>query len=426
MKHIYTSLLVVLSLSLQAQVEDYVVSMQGDYANQVFFDMETGDVSSISQDSWDIAFDLSADGTGIVFNEGETRSASTPRIRAFLVGSDFDATTSAPTDDQEILNDEKSWSEGAFNLVADDTDPLDVGWGMLDEATQTVTGTRVFIIQLRDNSYKKIEFTSLSGGVFSGRHANLDGTGETSFSVDKTAYPGKRLAYYKISTDEVLDLEPAEWDLKFTRYYQFADQFGQPQQYPFTGILHNDATVDVAEARNVDIDNVDFNDFAEDFSDEIDIIGADWKFLESFLIGFEIEEDLCYFVRSLDDGTVYKLIFDDFTGSDLGETTLTLENVGTLSATSELPSSLSSAFIFPNPAFDQADLRIELNRALPNNGEAQLAIFDQLGRLLTNEQVELRPGVNQFDLPVASLTSGHYLVRLNWGTEHYTQSLFVR
>ncbi|MEM6878735.1 MAG: T9SS type A sorting domain-containing protein, partial [Bacteroidota bacterium] len=102
------------------------------------------------------------------------------------------------------------------------------------------------------------------------------------------------------------------------------------------------------------------------------------------------------------------------------------ENVGIISAVSEFPETLESASIFPNPAFDQATLIADLASSLSNNGEAQLAIYDNTGRQLTEEMVELRSGINQFDLPVGNLSSGHYLVRLNWGTEQFTQSLFVR
>ncbi|MEM8583116.1 MAG: HmuY family protein [Bacteroidota bacterium] len=426
MKHLYLSALFAFSFSLQAQVVERVVTMEPTYVNQVFFDIETGATTSIAQDSWDIAFDVSQLGTGIVLNEGAPRSSSPPALLAYMPGSnDFDAVTSEPTDDQLIFNDESSWSNGgAFNLVSDSEVLEDVGWGLYDDMTETVSGTRVFIIELRDGSFRKIEFTSLAAGVYSGRHANLDGSDEITFSINKSDYAGKRLAYYKLTTNQVMDLEPEEWDIKFTRYFQIATQGGVTQQYPFTGILHNDMSVQVAEARDVNVETVDFNDYTDDFSDDIYIIGDDWKGLDGFT--FFIIEDLCYFIRSLDDDNVYKLIFEDFTGSLQGETSFITENVGVLSAVSDLPSALSSASIFPNPAFDQADLVVDLANALPNNGEAQLTIFDKLGRQLSEELVELRPGVNQFDLPVGSLISGHYLVRLNWGTEQFTQSLFIR
>ncbi|MEL6394075.1 MAG: HmuY family protein, partial [Bacteroidota bacterium] len=240
MKHLYLSVLLIMGFTLQAQVEERIVSMQPNYENQVFFDIETGSTTSIQMGSWDIAFDLTPSGVGIVYNEGGTREGTTIELAAYLAPTnDFTTVFSNPTEEERIYNNEESWSDGgAFNVVADPESAGDIGWGIYDESTQSATGTRVFIIGMRDGSFRKIEFSGYSNGVFTGRHANLDGTDEVNFSVDKANFSGKRLAYYNMTTNEVLDLEPAEWDLKFTRYFQLATQFGQTREYPFTGILH--------------------------------------------------------------------------------------------------------------------------------------------------------------------------------------------
>src|SRR5690606_12687448 len=97
---------------------------------------------------------------------------------------------------------------------------LDFGWGMYDINTHNLNGTRIFIIKLRDDSYKKIRIDQMQtrNNKFFFTYGDLDNENIVTDSIDMNDFDGKTLAYYSLKDQQSLDLEPEEWDLKFTRY----------------------------------------------------------------------------------------------------------------------------------------------------------------------------------------------------------------
>jgi hypothetical protein len=209
-------------------------------------------------------------------------------------------------EDFPLFNREISWSYGALNEFREGGNPDDFGWGVYNPTTQETNGIFVYAIKLRDGTYLKFQIQSLINGVYTFRYANLDGSGETIKTISKADHAGKMLAYFSFETGETVDVEPSGgFDLLFCRYHSLLHQGGDSVQYLVTGIL-SAAGVEVAEASHVDPATVQFQDYADSLSSNLEIIGHDWKFFDLNAFEWILPEDLIYFVKTQDD-RVWKL-----------------------------------------------------------------------------------------------------------------------
>ncbi len=82
---------------------------------------------------------------------------------------------------------------------------------------------------------------------------------------------------------------------------------------------------------------------------------------------------------------------------------------------------LSSVSVFPNPADQEANVRITTERA----GSARVELFSIDGRRALQQTVNLTPGRNQTTLNTANLPSGVYVVRVFGATQLSTTKLTV-
>ncbi|MEL6357993.1 MAG: HmuY family protein, partial [Bacteroidota bacterium] len=289
-----------LTISLNAQFQQ--VTQGAGYANQVYYDIATNTSTTITHEDWDIAFGVSGFSSSVVVNEGVISSQSDPAQQIELYASSATDFTTADTSQitERIHNNEVSWEAGAFNHVAIPGDPFDLGWGSYNPATQTVNGSRVFFLLGRDGVYRKLMIESLISGVYTFRHALLDGSEEMMVTVDKTAFIGKNMAYYSFN-DGVVDLEPTDWDLLFTRYTTpLPDDEGNILQYTVTGVLHN-IGIGVAELSGVDPETTETPLSKDEYDETLNVIGFDWKSFDLSTFSWSIPEDLVYFVRNEED-----------------------------------------------------------------------------------------------------------------------------
>lgn len=77
--------------------------------------------------------------------------------------------------------------------------------------------------------------------------------------------------------------------------------------------------------------------------------------------------------------------------------------------------------IYPNPANNKAFLLV--NSSL--NNPAQVTVTDMSGRTVYSQNVQLKIGGNNIDLPVAKFEGGVYIVRLNVNETIFTQKLII-
>ena len=57
----------------------------------------------------------------------------------------------------------------------------------------------------------------MTSGIYYLRISNLDGTSDQLFSVDTEPYSEKKFIYFSLSDNQLIDREPSNWDIIFTR-----------------------------------------------------------------------------------------------------------------------------------------------------------------------------------------------------------------
>lgn len=422
MKKLYLFLLIGLgSLSLPAQQFDQP-SVGPGYANQTFYNVEDGTTQSHPNTAWDIAFSTGPQDAGIFINEAvaTAQGPPPPEVELYLLGgSDFGNADTAGM--MRLYNDETSWSEGAFNHVRSPSDPLDLGWGSYNVVTNQVLGTRLYGIKLRDGSFKKLEIQSLTGGMYTFRYADLDGSDEQTRTIDKAAHAGNTLAYFSFASDEVVKLEPDEWDLLFTRYITpLDDGQGNILDYAVTGVLSG-RSVEVAQADGVDPGTVDYTDYEEDLSPELDVIGYDWKVIDLSTFQWSIVPNRVYFVKT-QANELWQVEFIDFEGSSTGISTLTKTFLTQLTSVEEAGLPLESVTLYPNPVRDQVTLAVEAELGAPR---AEVRITNQLGQVLFYRVIDIQPGLNANTF-FPDLPPGTYYLSLQMDNGLVTRPMLVK
>jgi hypothetical protein len=385
------------------------VAQGAGYADAVYLDLDSRTSTAVPHEAWDIAFTVTPRGSGVVVNEGIASASGSQPVAAFLSSNAAFAETDTFSRGDRLYNDERSWEGGAFASVATPGDPFDLGWGTYNPATQSVDGSRNFLVQTRNGAYHRLRVLSLSGGSYTFVHARADGSADTdTVRVDKSAYAGKTLAYFSFAYG-LRDLEPDDWDLLFTRYSTPLEaEPGEFLDYTVTGVLQNSG-VSVAKLSGVDPATVAAPPDEEgNYSDTLTTIGYDWK---TFLFAsrtYEIPDDLVYFVATPD--STYRLQFIDFEGGQTGVTTFSVAGVEGTTGLSRLPNQVSASSLFPNPAPDWATLEFTTEVRLDHG---RLDVVDINGRILHRTRVPaLNPGTHRLEVGLLDVPRGNYLVRL--------------
>jgi hypothetical protein len=290
-------------------VETVTIELTNDYRYQVYFDLGTGEVVSTNlKKAWDLGFECSKEGWHIILNTSNFMYAAETGL------SDFND----PVDTVGY-----KWK---FDVSSGNLDSTAIGkWvDFLPADSSRIYTNEVYVI---DRGYdelgnlrglRKIVFQELGDSTYTFRFANLDGTGEISFTITKD--PAVNFTCFSFDEGgKQLDLEPPMygWDLVFTQYTTllFTDE-GDPYPYIVTGVLANPSTIQVAQDTLYDFTSITLNvtgDLA--YSTMQDEIGYDWKDVvgdvSSGNVSYVIIEGLNYIIRDR-DGFYYKLRFVSF------------------------------------------------------------------------------------------------------------------
>ena len=186
MNKFYSLILVTLtSFSSYAQDVAYdSVSLGADNANMVWYSLSNGEVGTAALADWHIALDVRPMGSTARINGGLG-------VQLFEYGT-LDQWETASLEGWEMsepqYNDQTDWSNAAFSQGGDGM--FDFGWGVYDVITHVVTSDRTYLLQLADESWKKVALLSLESGEYQLQFANLDGSAETILNINKSDYPG--------------------------------------------------------------------------------------------------------------------------------------------------------------------------------------------------------------------------------------------
>jgi hypothetical protein len=391
------------------------ITTGGGYRKQSFFRLSDGIETIVDDTKWDLAFTVyGQQDAGVHINESAGSSMGQPLAGLVLLDAkttDFSAVPDPALLTDQLLNPEASWGYGAFNAGRVVTNPFDFGWGTYNPGSNGVAGGKVFVLKLRNGQYKKLQLQSLSGTVYSFRYADLNGGNEKSATIDKSQFAGKTLAYFSISTNQIVDVEPATgFDLMYCRYITtlYDPATMTDITYQLTGILQGRG-VQVAKATGVVQTAVDYASWDDSLKTRLDVIGHDWKTFTG--AGWEVPTDVVYYIRTASN-RVYHLYFIDFEGSATGTAVYEIRDLGTLSSVNQGLAPVSSFDVYPNPAKHQAQLVFTTDR----NQDVQLVITDMAGRQVQSRSITTSTGFQTEALDVSHLQSGIYQVQLR-GTE---------
>lgn len=105
---------------------------------------------------------------------------------------------------ERLVNSVESWSSGAFNSGRIVENPLDYGWGIYNPQVNQVIGNKVFVLKMRNGSYKKMMIDSLVIGTYYFRHAELDGSNEQSARVNTADFVDAGFAFFSFSSNATI------------------------------------------------------------------------------------------------------------------------------------------------------------------------------------------------------------------------------
>ncbi len=405
--------------------QDFVqVSVGAGYSNQAYYTLNNDATTILPNESWDLAFATAPGNAGVFYNESSRSSMATtaPELRLYLAPtSEFSDPINPSELADSLYNPEKTWETGAFNSIRDENDPNDYGWGTFNAAAQAIEGNKVYALKLRNNTWKKISIESLTNSVFTVKYAGLDGGGETTITIDKASFAGSPFAYFSFGT-ETASASPAGWDLLFARYRDALDPGdGQVLQYVVTGVLSG-LGVEVAEARNVDPLDIDYEPYLDSLSSQIDVIGQDWKFFDLGAFSWVVDLNRVYFIKTAEN-RLWKIVFYTFDGSTTGNITFEKTDLGLLSGVDSPASNFTGFGIYPNPAVDEVTLSFSLKESrncLP------VHLANSLGQIVWQSRVEANAGLNVLNIHPGELPAGLYHLILGSGNDAITAKAVFR
>ncbi len=288
------------------------VTLGANYANEVYYSLASGVVQVSPRATWDIAFRTMKRSSSVIINDGAgVVLYSYPYSDTSGWANVID--TSVVSGLRPMYNDPDNWENGAFSRYA--KGHPDYGWGIYNDVTHNLAGDSIFIIKLRDKTFRKLwivkKLSAQSTYVF--RYAHLDGSDERTVTEVLSGLAGTDFSGYSLLTNERVAFEPAKttWDLLFTKYMS-VQQDGSP--YLVTGVLSNDS-VKSKRFRPVALTYSDYTPGTWDSTRSS--VGWDWKKFDMNTYTYKMVDSTVYFVKQV-KGDVYKLYFTGFSGTSTG------------------------------------------------------------------------------------------------------------
>ena len=377
---------------ISPQAQTVQISMGNNYANQIFYSMQNGEIKNISNDNWDLAFTTDQYASTIRTNDGKGVELYTYHLGDTSDWQNINVSIMNNLS-SGMYNSEISWYDGAFENNS--LGHPDYGWGVYNMITHNVTGDSLYIIKTINGNWKKIWIQELTtAGEYIFKFANLDGSNEITQSILKTNYTDKNFIYFSIDQNTIIDREPisSEWDITFTKYISPV----QAMPYPVTGVLTNNNT-EVAKATGV-TDPLTYFDYSNhNFNNEINSIGYDWK---SYQGSFVVDANRCYFIKDKNEN-IWRLVFNSFDGMSTGNIEFNTELIFITS--SENINKASSLNVFPNPTTQNTNLIFDFEE------ECLINIYDISGVQVYSNQLN-STGLELINLPTGNFDAGLYFL----------------
>lgn len=425
-KSLLTIIITLFISSFLFSQEYYLVEIGASYANQAYYTIETDESVKIGNNTWDLAFaNTSSFEVGVHVNESVDLSFTGPSPKTLLFQAptnDFNAVIAEEEIGDSLYNNEQSWAVGALNMLRDTTNPSDFGWGMYNPNNHAIQGNRVFVIQLRDNSYRKFIIESLIGGIYTLKHSNLDGSDEKVALINKADYSNSHLILFSFKDNAVIDNNPTTWDLSFQRYSDLdpnnVDVF---VEYTVTGILTAPGVLTI-QVDDADPDNIKFEDHKDKFENSLDVIGQDWKYF-SFETGWEIIENRVFFVKTADNH-LWQMVLYDFSGSSAGGYAFGFWDLGFVSKVENMNSNFNNCTIVPNPIKSGEEFSIVVESK--NYQKTSIKLMNINGQVIYSTDKTFNEGLNYFKMPSEYTTPGNYILTIDNGSDKIVRKVSIK
>lgn len=395
-------------LTAQEQVE---VVTGPSYADDVYYSLENGTVTTVTRNNWDLGFTTSNWSISILANNG-----SGVELYTYPAGDTADWSTLDTTGMvwSPMYNSIETLDEGAFTANA--FSQFDYGWGTYDMSTHNITGDSLFVIKTVGGAWKKLAIITRASilNTWEFKYANLDGSDEQQILLNSGDYTDKSFVYWSIDSTKVVDREPAasDWDLLFTKYFDYTIP------YSVTGVLLNEDHVLAQEVNADGLDQAAFVSWEETlFSDTLSLVGSDWKSFNMGSFKYEMDSTVVYFLKNYSkpdaegnflDSVYYKIYFTGFTGMSEGRYTFMQEKISTVSV--DRPGQLQMVELFPNPVSDL------VNMVFDHTGTTFIQIVDMTGRSVYANRYEAA-GFTRLTMDMGYLNPGLYLLRMDAGDQ---------
>ncbi|MDE3255211.1 MAG: T9SS type A sorting domain-containing protein [Bacteroidota bacterium] len=427
------SLLITSFAFAQTWVNDSV-STGVSYANDVYYNMNTGTTGSSANNNWHIAFQMApqfgpSSSASILANHAvnnvQVFSLNLSATAKFATLSASD-TVGKTNPERELVGSNKTWNIGAFNRNKDQSNLFDYGWGKYNQTTNNLSGDSIYLVKVGTTTAYKIwvqEYVSHPADsiAWKVRIATFSGGSDTTLIIPRNKAPynftDRLFAYVNLGTYTILDREPSKsnWDLVFTRYKDTATQMGLTLTMNVSGVLQH-PNVSVAEVPNAAMPSLaNLN-----FIDSINTIGYDWKYFPGSYP--YIVSNTNYFVKNKLSNLYYVLQFTAFGGSANGLYSFKKQSLGTTSI-SNTNTHNNTVLSYPNPAAQSLSLLID---AKENMEHAKISICSLTGSVLYAAEVSIQAGMNTFTINTADFANGLYLLQTNLMNEVQQQKICIQ
>lgn len=401
-------------LGINAQVTNVDLSLQPNYSDEVYYNLDTNSSSAYNASDWELAF-LRTSQFGFA-----TRINDAIGITVFEASNnpaDWDAIDIADINTwTQLYNSDTTWEVGAL-----DNGSATYGWGEYNATTHHVEGTVTYVLSYADGSYKKLMIEDFYNG-YTFKYADWDATTSTwgadeTYVLPNSTNPDRLFNYYNLSTDAEVIAEPEStaWDLIFKKYTTLLEG---GTMYTVIGVLHHP---DITVAENVE-PNGDGDTSNLEYSGEINTIGHDWKEFNMNTFQYDIAADTYYYVKT-ENETVYRLHFTAFEGSSTGNLSFNYEDVTSSLSTTNFDNE-NSFSVFPNPSTDKmVNILYEISKTQESAPVVQ--VYNVNGQKVYENQLQNDGFYNQ-KLDLTQLSAGIYLLKFNSGNFSTTKKIVLK
>lgn len=295
------------------QFKDF--NLGDNYENQIWFDIETQNISVNSHEIWDIAFASDASNR-ILINGGKNGNYGVAVVKAHdLSFGKIDPTTLTYTFDNPSGEDDSLVFDNWYRIAGPGDYRGKDSVYIIDRGNDSF-GTRRYVwMQMMGRTGGNYHF--LWNFITDTSHVNAHDV--TFFAPTDYNY-----AYYSFQTASLVNNEPlpnTDWDLVFTTYKQYIpdpSNGNKPYPYILRGVLSNPYLVKVYEVPAVNATTWDQLTLSYattvPFSSKFDEIGYDWKIWNMSANKYTMANKI-YIVRDT-KGNYFKLRFVDFYDSN--------------------------------------------------------------------------------------------------------------